>query len=313
MKKISFVIPCYGSELTIENVVTEIIMFASQKPQYDYEIICVNDCSPDNVLDILKKLVNGNEKITLVDLTKNMGKHSAVMAGLSFVSGDYIVNLDDDGQCPIDRLWDLIDGLDAGNDVVMAKYPIKKQSAFKNFGSEINSVMSRIMLKKPKNLYFSNFWAVKRFIVDEMLKYHNPYPYIEGMLLRSTSRIANLEMEERERFAGQGNFTFKKSFSLWLNGFTAFSVAPLRIASVMGFITAGLGFIYGLFVIIKKILSPAIPMGYSSTMAVLLFIGGTLMMMLGLIGEYVGRIYISINNSPQYVIREVLKKDKKLR
>ena len=192
------------------------------------------------------------------------------------------------------------------SDYSMAKYSHVKQSAFKNFGSYVNSLMSKILINKPKDLYFSNFYAMKSFVAKEMVKYNNPYPYLEGLTLRTTRNIATVPMEERERYEGQGNFKFKKSLSLWLNGFTAFSVKPLRIATVVGTLCAFFGFIFGIYVIIKKIVNPDIAMGYSSTMAVILFIGGVIMLMLGMIGEYIGRIYISINNSPQYVIRNII-------
>jgi undecaprenyl-phosphate 4-deoxy-4-formamido-L-arabinose transferase len=307
---ISFVIPCYGSEKTIEGVIAEIEAVVSERTGYDYEIICVNDCSPDGVLDVIKRLAESNPKIIAIDLAKNMGKHAAIMAGCSLVRGEYGVNLDDDGQCPMDRLWDLIDALDGGADVAIAKYPRKKQSAFKNFGSNINAAMSRWLLGRPKGLQFENFSANKRFIIDEIVKCRSPFPYGEGLILRTTSNIVNVEMEERERADGRtGNYTFRKSLSLWLNGFTAFSVKPLRVASVFGTVIALAGFIYGLTIIIRKLTDASVALGYSSTMATLLFVGGVLMMMLGLVGEYIGRIYISINNSPQYVIRKIYRKD----
>jgi len=128
-----------------------------------------------------------------------------------------------------------------------------------------------------------------------------------GLLLRTTSDIVNVEMEERERITGSTTFTFKKMLNLWINGFTAFSIKPLRISTFIGFLTAAIGFIYGLYIIISKLFiqSNVVP-GYSSIMAVLLFVAGIIMLMLGLIGEYIGRIYISINNSPQYVIKETV-------
>ena len=310
MKKISFVIPCYGSEETIEPVINEIEECVGQRREYDYEIIAVNDCSPDNVLSVLKDIARRDKKVKVIDLAKNFGKHSAVMAGFSVVKGDYIVCLDDDGQCPMDRLWDLLDPvIDGGYDFSMAKYGVKKQSGFKNFGSAVNSLMTQILIDKPKELHFSNFKAMKRFVVDEMLKYNNPYPYLEGLTLRTTRNILTVPMDERNRIAGEGHFTFKKSIALWMNGFTAFSVKPLRISTFFGIICAILGFLFGLFVIIRKIVHPNIAMGYSSTMAVILFIGGIIMLMLGLIGEYLGRIYISLNNSPQFVIREIYNED----
>ena len=310
MKKISFVIPCYGSENTIEFVINEIEQYVKQRREYDYEIICVNDTSPDGVLGVLKSIAAKNRRVKIVDLARNFGKHSAVMAGFSIVKGDYIVCLDDDGQCPMDRLWDLLDPvIDGGYDYSMAKYDKKKQSGFKNLGSAMNSLMSVILIDKPKDMNFSNFKAMKRFVVDEMVKYNNPYPYLEGLTLRTTRNIITVPMEERERIAGQGHFTLRKSISLWMNGFTAFSVKPLRIATFLGTITAILGFLFGLYVIIRKIVHPQVAMGYSSTMAVILFIGGMLMLMLGLIGEYIGRVYISLNNSPQFVIREIIGDD----
>lgn len=306
MSKLSFVIPCYGSENTIEMVIAEIDEVMKQRPEHSYEIITVNDHSPDNVLEVLRKLVLSHDNMIVADLAQNMGKHAAVMAGYSLVTGDYVVGLDDDGQCPMNELWKLYDALGTEYDMAMAEYPVKKQSAFKNFGSKVNSWMSRILLGKPKNIRFENFGITKRYIIDEILKYKNPYPYLEGLTLRTTKRITNVRMEERERFAGKGNFTFLRSLKLWVNGFTAFSVKPLRISSFLGVLTAALGFIFGIVVGVRKILNPDILMGYSSTMAAMLFIGGMIMMMLGLIGEYIGRIYICINNSPQYVIREIL-------
>jgi len=186
------------------------------------------------------------------------------------------------------------------------RYPVKKQSVLKNFGSFINAKMAQHLLKKPKELQLSNFSAMKRFVCIEILRYQNPYPYIDGLFLRTTGRIANVPMEERERQIGNTGYTFRKSLNLWLNGFTAFSVLPLRMAILLGLMFSGVGFLFGIWVVVHKFLTPDILAGYSSLMAVTLFVSGILMMMLGLIGEYVGRIYISINNSPQYVIREAI-------
>lgn len=304
--KCSFVIPCYYSELTIENVILEIKKIMCMRPDYDFEIIAVNDCSPDNVLTILKQIAENDNRVKVIDLAKNGGKHAAMMAGYSVVSGDIIINLDDDGQCPLDKLWELVEPLYEGYDISISRYPFNKQSAFKNFGSKINAIMTQYLLGKPKSLYLGNFSAMKRFVVEEIIKYNKPYPYIAGLMLRTTSKICNVDMEERERAAGVGHYTFIKSLKLWLNGFTAFSVKPLRISTVLGALCALIGFIFGIVTVINKITHPEVPMGYSSTMAALLFIGGMIMMMLGMIGEYIGRIYICINNSPQYVIRETV-------
>lgn len=303
-KIISFIIPCYGSEKTIEPVIEEIVTVVSKRKNYDYEIVAINDKSPDNVWDVLKKLSSNNKKIKSICLAKNMNRPGALMAGMANAIGDYIVLMDDDGQCPMDNLWRLVQQLEEGYDIAIAKYPEKKQSKFKNFGSSINKFMTEIIIGKPKDLMFTNFAILKKFVVDEILKYNNPYPYMTGLMLRTTSDIINVEMEERERICGKTNFTFRKMFSLWINGFTAFSIKPLRISTVLGLCSSLFGFIYGIVVIIKKLISPQIMQGYSSLAAIILFVGGIIMLMLGLIGEYLGRIYISINNSPQYVIKE---------
>ena len=301
--KISFVIPCYGSELTIRSVVDEIIIKIKER-KFDYEIILVNDHSYDKVWNIIKSLAEENKHIKAINLSKNMNKPGALMAGFSIVTGDIVVTLDDDLQCPVTNLYDLIDPVINGHDVSVAKYPVKKQSKFKNFGSSVNKKMAEIMINKPKDLYFTNFQAMKRYIIDEIVKYTNPFPYVEGLILRITTDIVNVTMEERERTLGKTNFTFKKMMKMWLNGFTSFSIKPLRLSIYMGFICSILGFSYAIYTIINKIFDPNIMMGYSSLMAALLFIGGMIMVILGLIGEYVGRIYISINNAPQYVIKE---------
>ena len=312
IKKLSFIIPCYGSEKTVGIVIKEIDEIVSKNREYDYEIIAVNDHSPDNVWNVLKEIAKTNNKVKLINLAKNMNRPGALMAGMSKVTGDYIILMDDDGQCPMENLWNLIKPLEEGHDVSIAKYPTYKQSVFKSFGTIVNRKMTEVIMGKPKDLSFTNFSALKTYIVDEIIKYKNPYPYMTGLLLRTTSDIVNVKMEERERITGSTNFTFKKMLSLWINGFTAFSIKPLRISTVIGVLTAALGFIYGIYIIIQKLfIHTTVLQGYSSTMAVMLFIGGIIMMMLGMIGEYIGRIYISINNSPQYVIKETVNINKK--
>ncbi len=311
MIRISFVIPCYRSEKTIEKVIDEIIHVVSERPGYDYEIICVNDCSPDQVYEVLKNCAAANRKIKVINLAKNMGKHAAVMAGYSAVRGDYVVNLDDDFQSPVCELWKLMEPLENGKaDVTTAGYYRKKESFIKRFGSDVNMLMTEILLDKPGGMRLENLSAMKRFVCDEILHYKNPYPYLEGLIFRVTRNVQVVMMEQRERADDNSSgFTLGKSFALLLNGLTAFSVKPLRVASACGVVFAVFGFFYGIYVIVHKILTPEMPLGYSSIMAVLLFSMGLIMIMLGLIGEYLGRIYICLNNAPQYVIRETINID----
>ncbi len=308
---LSFVIPCYRSEETIEKVCAEIAETMALRPEYDYEIIAVNDCSPDGVLEVLRRLAAADRRIRVVDLAKNFGKHSAMMAGFGYVRGAYVVNLDDDCQCPVGELWRLMDAVILeGCDCATAVYPRKKEAAWKKLGSQVNARMVNWLIEPPKGVNVENFHVIRRYVCDEMLRYPNPYPYVSGLLMRATHRIKMIPMEERERGDGKATgFTFKKSFSLFANGLTAFSVKPLRIASLLGVLFALLGFVYGLAVIIRKLVHPEVMMGYSSLMAVQLFSSGVVMLILGMTGEYIGRIYISLNRSPQYVIRETINMD----
>ena len=305
MKKISFVIPCYRSAMTIEGVIEE-IRNTMQGLNYVYEVILVNDFPMDTTFDVIRALAEKYDNIVGVNLAKNFGQHAALMAGFGYCTGDVVVCLDDDGQTPADEVGKLLDKIEEGYDVVYAKYEHKQHSLFRNFGSKVNELMARFMIGKPKELYVSSYFAAKSFIVKEMLRYQNPYPYVIGLVLRTTKNITNVTVNHREREIGTSGYTFSKLLGLWLNGFTAFSIKPLRVATAIGAFCAGAGFLYGVYTIIKKFVNPAVPMGWSSTMAALVFIGGMLMLMLGLIGEYVGRIYISINNAPQYVVREVV-------
>lgn len=305
--QLSFVIPCYRSEHTILPVLEEIKAKMTERPEYTYEVITVNDQSPDRVLSVLHQYAASHSFLKIVDLAKNFGQHAAMMAGLSYAAGEWIVFLDDDGQCPMDRLWDLLEPLQKDYDVSFAQYDFdkRKESFFRVMGSRLTNAMMCSFLGKPKELRMTNFIAFKAFIAKEILRYQNPYPFIDGLLLRSTQKIANIPMEDRNRLSGSSSYTFIKLLSLFSNAFTAFSIKPLRIATFVGCFTSAVGFIRGIYIILWKLLEPfAIQEGYSSLMAAILFIGGMIMVMLGICGEYIGRIYICLNNSPQYVVRD---------
>lgn len=306
MEKISFVIPCYRSEHTIAGVVREIIGTVRTRPEYAYEIILVSDHSPDQVFTEIKRLAGEDINIKGLELARNFGQHAALMAGYRECRGNIVISLDDDGQTPADQLFSLVNKLKEGYDVVYASYPSVQQSRFRIWGSHLNKRMLEILLGKPKNLDVTSYFACRDYIIQEILRYQNAYPYIIGLVFRSTDRIANVPVEHRERKAGQSGYNLKKLFSLWINGFTAFSVKPLRIATVTGLVCALVGFVFGLYTVVHKVLDPATQAGWSSIMAVLLFVGGLILLVLGMIGEYIGRIYICINNSPQYVIRETV-------
>lgn len=311
MKKISFVIPCYNSERTIEKVIDEIKTTMKENKEESYEIVLINDCSKDNVWEKIKGLSKENSNIKGINFSKNFGQHSALMAGYRNVEGEIVVSLDDDGQIPINEVYSLINKINEGYDVVYASYAHKKHNFARNIGTKINNYMCEKLLKKPKDITITSFFASKKFIIDEIIKYKNPYTYVPGLILRTTSNISQVPVCHREREIGTSGYNFIKLFKLWLNGFTAFSVVPLRISTLIGIVISMLGFIYMVYVIINKLLNPNVPLGWSSTISILLIIGGMILFVLGMIGEYIGRIYISINNSPQYVVKETINMNKK--
>lgn len=303
--KISFVIPCYRSERTLGGVVSEVKSVLAQRPETDYEFVLVSDHSPDNVWNVICDLHAADPvHIKGIEFTKNYGQNSALMAGFGKSVGDIVFSMDDDGQAPVDDLFKVVDKLQDGPyDVVYGSYPDKRHNAFRNIGSNMNHLMAVWLLGKPSNVHGSSFYAVRRVIIEEAIKYRGPFPYIDGLLYRITKSVATVDVNHRERVDGVSGYTFAKLLGLWMNGFTSFSVKPLRLATWMGVVSAALGFMFGFFVVIKKLLfTPDMAIGYSSIMAVLLFVGGMLMLILGLIGEYIGRIFICINQSPQYVI-----------
>lgn len=310
MNKISYVIPCYGSEHTIIGVVTDIKMLMKQDlKNYQFEIILVNDGSPDRVHNVIIENYSKDKDIKYIQLSKNFSQHNAVMAGLHHTTGDVIICLDDDGQSPVYEVPKLLNELNEDIDVVYAKYRAKKHSRFRNFGSKINDYMLRMMLGKPQDLYISSFFAMKRYVKDAMIEYKNPYPYLGGLILRITDRIKNVETDHLDRNDGSSGYNIRKLLKLYVNGLTNFSVKPLRISLFFSVTFILIAVIASVYLVINKLLNPEIPVGWTSMMIVLLFVGAAITFLLGLIGEYIGRIYISINNIPQYV--EVKQDDKK--
>ena len=305
MKKVSFVIPCYRSEHTLTSVVEEIR--AAMLPladRYTHEIVLINDCSPDDTFGVITKLAAESDDIIGASMAKNFGQHAALMAGYRYATGDIVVSLDDDGQTPADEVGKLLDKIEEGYDVVYAKYGDKRHSLFRNLGSRANAKMTEIMLGKPKELYISSYFAARRFIIDEMTRYEGAFPYVIGLVLRSTKRVANVVVTHRERESGASGYTLKKLLGLWTNGFTSFSVKPLRMASHVGLFSAIAGALYLLYVVIMHFVAASAPAGWSTLIGIVLILGGITLLMLGLIGEYIGRIYMCINASPQYVVRD---------
>ena len=251
------------------------------------------------------KDLNGDKIPELIINQSNNKDGNRCYAIFSYYAKD--ICLDDDGQTPANEVGKLLNKINEGYDVVYASYDNKRQAGWRNLGSWVNSKMTEVMLGKPPELVVNSYFAARRFIVDEMLRYEHCYPYVIGLVLRSTKRIANVSVHHRAREEGRSGYTISKLLNLWMNGFTSFSVKPLRLATYAGTVFAGFGFLYLIYIIIDHFVRGAAPMGWASTTALLLLLGGMILLVLGLIGEYVGRIYMCANAAPQYVAREYIK------
>lgn len=306
--KLSIVIPCYNSSKFLENTYNE-IKAAMDAAGYEHEIIFINDSSPDDTFSVIKEIASRDECVIGINLARNFGQHSAIMAGLNETTGDLVLCMDDDGQTPASEIHKLVEGISEDVDVCYACYEHKQHSNFRNFGSKVNDWMATTMIGKPKELIISSFFVAKRYVIDEMLRYSNGFPYIHGLLLRSTNKIKNIPVNHKAREVGASGYSMKKLLGLWLNGFTAFSVKPLRVADIIGVLTAFAGFAYAIFVLIRRVVfGDCGSIGWASMICITLFIGGMIMLLLGMIGEYIGRMYLCMNDTPQYVVKDIVKK-----
>ena len=300
---LSVVIPVYRGERSIGPLVDELVK--ELHPLYRLEIVLVNDCSPDNAEQVCEALYTRyRPMVRAYSLAKNVGEHNAVMAGLNKSSGDWVVIMDDDFQNPVSEVIKLVNFAVANTyDVVYTFYDKKKHSLFRNLGSRFNDRVATIMLHKPKNLYLSSFKAMNRFLVEEIIKYTLPFSYIDGLVLQTTSNIGRVKVEHRDRKDGRSGYTLNKLISLWLNMFTNFSILPLRVAMGMGFIFAGIGFLAGIEMIIEKLVNPSIPIGYTFLVFIVTVFAGTQLVAIGMVGEYLGRMFLHLNKKPQFAIR----------
>jgi len=310
---ISIVIPCYRSAQTLCSVVQEIWDAFAEHMEYDYQIILVNDGSPDQgaTYRTIRKLCGEDSHIIGVDMSRNFGQQRAKMAALPYAKGDYIIYMDDDGQHPAHGIFKLVEKLREGYDVVFAEFPQKKHSLFKRITSTAFRRFQEFLKIKPRDIYISSFHGMSRLAVDALLNYHSPHPSAGAFLMNVTTKFANVQMEHRGRIAGESGYSFKKLFSLALTTMTNFTMVPLRASAVIGAVIAVLGFLYGLFLVCKKIICPTVVLGYTSQTAIMLLIGGIILLVLGVVGEYIGRIYMILSNLPQYIVREVICEDEK--
>ena len=302
-KKLSIVVPVYRSANILPTLVEQVQeALAGEGLSGDFELVLVHDAGPDNSWQVIQALAAEHDFIRGINLRKNVGQHNATIAGLNHARGRIVAIMDDDLQHPPTALGDMIRALEAGHDVCYTRYINRQHARWKQAGSRFNDLVATLLLGKPRGLYLSSFKAMRREIVDEIIKYDGPYTYIDGLILDVTRSITSVDVAHQPRLEGESNYNFRQLFSLWLKMATSFSILPLRFATYMGFFLAALSLLMLVFVIVAKLMNPGFPPGWASLIAVVLFIGGVQTLCIGMIGEYLGRTYVKLNRRPQFVI-----------
>ena len=302
----SVIIPCYKSSHTIRQVVEETAAKLTEIGRTPFEFVLVDDCSPDggDTICELRALANDYDYVRVIELAQNAGQHNAVMAGLNYAEGDILIAMDDDMQTHPSQLPKMFDEFDKGYDIVYGYYPEKHHSAFRNFGSWMNYQSVRILIGKPKELKTSSFWIIRRFVRDYVVEYKSHYTHLQGLFLRTTRNIACVPVEHFDRAYGKSGYTLNKLISLWSN-IMGYSIVPLRMATKLGVSLSVLSIIAAIVIVIRKILRPATAVGWSSMMVTIIFFSGLILFFLGLIGEYIGRMFQGMTHNPQFVVRSV--------
>ncbi|WP_296022569.1 glycosyltransferase family 2 protein [uncultured Treponema sp.] len=303
MKEISVVIPVYKSEQGISELTKQI---SDALKDFNWELILVNDCSPDNSWTEIKKVAAENNNITGINLRKNGGQDLAILAGLNHAKGKWIVIMDDDLQHSPYDIPKLYTQAQKGFDVVYADFKQKKQKLWKNLGSWLNGKVSEITLGKPKGIYLSPFKIVSGSVVKEMCKLNNLFPYIDGLIFQVTKNITQINIEHHKREYGKSNFTLLKSMQVFFRMMFGFSTFPLNFATYIGFFSATMGFVLAIYFLVKFLLGLEPLTGWTSLIMVILILGGLILLALGIIGKYVGQMYLTINNSPKYIVKETV-------
>jgi undecaprenyl-phosphate 4-deoxy-4-formamido-L-arabinose transferase len=270
------------------------------------EIVLVVDGSPDDSLAVCRGLIaTAKVPLTVVDLARNFGEHNAVMAGLHQVRGRHVITMDDDLQNPPSEVLKLLGHAQAtGADVTYTYYQSKEHATWRNWGSRFTNWVADLLLDKPKGLYLSSFRCMSRFLVSQILAYDGPFAYIDGLILQVTQRIERVEVLHLPRAEGRSNYTIRKLVRLWMNMFVNFSVMPLRISTLTGMGLSVLGGIAAVFVVIEAVVMRSTPRGWGSIMAAVLLLSGVQLMILGIVGEYLGRMFLTANRKPQFIVRE---------
>ncbi len=305
VERLSIVIPVFNGSTTI-GVLTDTLV--ETNPGYRLQVVLVNDGSADASRTVCRLLSRRHPGVvTFVDLARNAGEHNAVMAGLSQATGDYCVIMDDDFQNPPPEAYRLADkAFRERRDIVFSSYSEKRHGWARNAGSRVVNAMARRLMRLPEGLYLSSFKCLSRFAVDQVIAYRGPFPYVDGLALRATRNIAVLETAHEWTRKERSGYTVKKLFRLWGAMVVNFSVLPLRIGTLLGVLFSILGLAGAVSVVIEKMQHPGLPIGWSSLIVAVLLLSGVQLLILGMIGEYLGQLVLTVNGTPQYVVREIV-------
>ena len=304
MKEISIVIPVYNSHECVAEISRQI---ADALKGIEYEQIMVNDCSKDSSWDEIKKEAEKNPNLIGINLRKNGGQDSAILAGLNYAKGNYVIIMDDDLQHSPYDILKLYEEAKKGFDVVYADFDSKKQKLWKNLGSWFNGKISEIALDKPKNIYLSPFKIICHGVVEEMIKFNNLFPYIDGLIFQVTRNITQIPIEHHKREMGKSNYNLIKSIKVFLRMLFGFSTMPLLLTFYAGMISALAGLGLAVYYVIEYFSGRADVTGWTTLVILLLVLGGLILVSLGIIGKYLGQIYLTQNNCPKFIVREVVR------
>ncbi|MDO4272816.1 MAG: glycosyltransferase family 2 protein [Eubacteriales bacterium] len=306
---VSIVIPCYNSEQTIGKVVELSVKEFEKTKDYECEFVLVNDFSRDGTWKVIEELAARYPNVKGITLAKNFGQHNAIMAGLQYTEGEFILGMDDDMQNHPSQIPLFLEKMQEGYDIVFGVFKQRKFSVIKNITGAVSRFLLWHLLERPKHIQMSSFWCCRRYVRDEVVKYDGYNTFLQVLFFRTTHNIANIEIEHYAREAGQSNYNFRRGLKLFMSCLN-FTVIPLRAATLLGTLFSGAGFIGALVVLIRKLINPAIAIGWSSLMCAMLVFFGFSFLMLGIIGEYIGKLILNINKTPQYVIRQTANLDK---
>lgn len=306
---ISIVIPCYNSAQTIEKVVALTLEEFEKLPGYGCEFVLVNDHSKDDTFEKIRKLSEAYPFVKGVDLSRNFGQHNAIMAGLHYTSGEYIIGMDDDLQTHPSQIHKLLGKIEEGYDLVFGVFKKTKFKWFKRATSKMASFLMWHMIKRPKGVEASNYWICRKFVRDELTKYSSYNLYLQVLFYQTSHHIGNVGVEHFSREEGTSNYNFWKLLGLFLTCLN-YTVIPLRISTVFGCVFACGGFIGAIVTCIRKLLDPSIAVGWTSLMCAMFVFFGIVLLILGILGEYIGKIILNISGTPQYVVREELNIEK---